>query len=444
MQPVKQFSRKPISLTLMRSLTIISLFTSLIISGCSEPSHEIEQKHIAALQRHLTPIRSINPHDTDFTDLLPLTDILKEKQIVLLGEQSHGDGATFLAKARLVKFLHQRMGFDVFAIESGFFDCEFAGTLIEQRHPVQEAVRSSTFDVWTASREFLPVTEYIQETQQTERPLRFTGFDLQVTGPYGRDSSLHLLRRYLYQYRVHTSADSFVLQLLDTLVQRPKRFAAVPDSLRTHFYNAAEQLVQRIETSSAPEHAMWGQELRSKITLARIAWNIDWNKPDPAVLNLRDEQMAKNLLWLSRIRYPGKKIIVWAASSHISRNRQEILHRSHSDTDWVPMGHHLWSAMGDSIFALGFTAFEGTMGLRYRNGTVLAAARPGTLEDILYHTDHQYSFLNFQTLADDHWLQDTVRARPFGYSTMLARWPQMLDGILYIQTMTPSHGVEQE
>jgi erythromycin esterase len=431
-------------MSIKRPFILFPFAAALFLISCTERPHPVEQERLAALVPHLTVVRSIAPNDSDFSDLQPLKNILEGKRIVMLGEQSHGDGAAFLAKARLMKFLHREMGFDVFAIESGLFDCEYAGSLIARGVPVREALKKSVFDIWTDSREFQPVIDYLQQSQHTDRPMRFTGFDLQVTGPYGRDSSVPLLRRFLQNLPEQDTGDAFVLQILDTLTKRPKRFAALDTSIRTRFYRSAERLTRRIESSAAMDKAFFAQDFRSKTMLARFLWNVNWNKPDPAVMNLRDEQMAKNLLWLSRERYPGKKIIVWAASSHISRNRQEIIGRNNDDSRMVPMGHHVWSEMGDSVYTLGFTAYEGTMGLRHRNGTVLARARPGTLEDILHHTGNEYSMLDFRTLPDEHWLQDTVRARPYGYSTMLARWPKMMDGMFYIQTMTPSQGVEQE
>ena len=85
--------------------------------------------------------------------------------------------------------------------------------------------------------------------------------------------------------------------------------------------------------------------LTSTVRYARFWWNADFAKPVPAVMNIRDAQMADNLLWLARERYAGRKIIVWAATSHASRNRQS--HPSaHRRPGMVPMGHRVWPALG--------------------------------------------------------------------------------------------------
>ncbi len=79
------------------------------------------------LKSHAIAVRAIDEpkpdEPEDFSDLEPLRAIIGEARVVGLGEQSHGDGATFKAKCRLVRFLHQRMDFDVLAWESGLFDC---------------------------------------------------------------------------------------------------------------------------------------------------------------------------------------------------------------------------------------------------------------------------------------------------------------------------------
>jgi erythromycin esterase-like protein len=91
------------------------------------------------VEREGVPFRSIDPADDDFSDLMPLVSSIGKARVVLLGEQSHWDGATFQVKVRLIRFLHTMMGFDVLAWESGTYDCAVAEALLHSNKPVEEA-----------------------------------------------------------------------------------------------------------------------------------------------------------------------------------------------------------------------------------------------------------------------------------------------------------------
>ena len=66
-------------------------------------------------------INTIEPDSTNYADLQPIGDAIGNDRLVLLGEQDHGDAPTFLAKTRLIKYLHEKKGFNVLAFESDFF-----------------------------------------------------------------------------------------------------------------------------------------------------------------------------------------------------------------------------------------------------------------------------------------------------------------------------------
>src|ERR1041385_1753084 len=111
------------------------------------------------------PIRSIDPRpaDDDFADLQFLRAAIGDSRVVQLGEQSHGDGAVFLAKDRLIKFLHREMGFDVLVWESGMFDCREADrSLRKPENDPEVAWREGVFGIWAATAQVKPLLEYIR------------------------------------------------------------------------------------------------------------------------------------------------------------------------------------------------------------------------------------------------------------------------------------------
>ena len=125
------------------------------------------------------PIRSTSATDTDFADLRALKDVIGERSLVQLGESGHGVGEFDSVKGRLIRFLHEEMGFDVIAFESGLYECFRAD---EQSSGLDAAstMRNSIFGVWHAE-ETLPLFEYLRVAKATSRPLTLAGFDTQFS-----------------------------------------------------------------------------------------------------------------------------------------------------------------------------------------------------------------------------------------------------------------------
>src|SRR5215510_15769157 len=96
----------------MRIVILILLF----IHSCSTASSQ----EADTLKTLSNSIRSIDPDDDDFSDLLFLKEKIGNSRIVVLGENTHSDGETDKAKVRMVKFLHEYMGFDVIAWEFNY------------------------------------------------------------------------------------------------------------------------------------------------------------------------------------------------------------------------------------------------------------------------------------------------------------------------------------
>lgn len=415
----------------------------------STPRQPADAKLVEWVKDHAVSLRSIDPADDDFRDLHPVKAIIGERRIVLLGEQSHGDGAAFLAKTRLIRFLHQEMGFDVLAFESGLYDCRRAARAFADGTAPLAAAQLGIFQIWTGSTEVQPLIAYLGTSARTKRPLELAGFDDQMTGVASRRHLADDVKEVFDKLGTKV-IDAESRELFLTSLSSLARYEPLKDRLEQfveicgHVEKACMSAAEQRDTESS-EFRFWNQYCRSMRTLAR---QVALKQDAAASSNLRDRQMAENLAWLATDLYPKRKIIVWAASFHLAKNPHTIL-RADGTSPYEKtktMGHELQTLIEKrDCFTVGFTCSTGDTGTWFQPARAVSPVPAGSFEHIFDATGESQLLLSLeQSRNDAQWLSEKRLARPLGYVPLMADWTQVFDAVIFIRTMSPSTRVESQ
>lgn len=426
----------------------------------------MNDEQVVWLRANAIPFRLDDSSD-DFEDLERLKALIGNARIVQLGEQSHGDGSCFEAKVRLVKFLHQEMGFDVLAFESGLYDCWKADEDFlkqakrdpdeKEATPLQSA-QNGVFGIWTGCGQLSPLWEYLDEHATDERRLELAGFDCQFTASASSeyvDNVIATAKKYKIDLEALNVDEGFLDQLRQLANSEPfegkkKKWLDTLDGLILAFDHARAP-----QSNDERELLMWRQLVRSLRAYANYSIPDAKDRAGEAAnqsLNARDAQMAENLIWLAEQRYSDRKIIVWAASFHIMRNASEIEVPSKvvDYTDIVPMGHLVDNKFGNDVYTIGFTAGGGKAGTWFRPAVELDSPPEGTLEDLCIRAEIENGLIPLKRSAARNaerpvdlpkWLTEKTFARPLGYSWMKASWNRHFDALIFQHEMRPANSV---
>ena len=416
-----------------RLLTDAELVTSLDLLAPTEPEARVAWAKGAA-----HPIRSLT-YDGDFSDLRFLATALQGKRLVQLGESGHGVSEFSLAKVRLIKYLHEELGYDVIAFESSLFACWDADARAESLGGPGLMV-SCPFGVWNVA-EVLPLMEYVASTKKTTRPLTLAGFDVQYST--NADARRPALVRRLFS-AVGDTVTANHWAAFDSTLFATYLIATKADSMRTYANTNYDALTSAYDSLAAAivaqRPALEAASGRTPVAVAlhsvrgMRAFIDELRTLDVRLSNeFRDRGMADNVDFVLDSLYPGKKVIGWAHNFHIRNDGKTV-----NPEPTRNMGSWVAARRSAETYTVGFYMYRGAAAWNNRTGYVVQTPRDvNTLETILYTARLRYAFYDVaheSQTAGSQWLWERIPALDWGTTpyTMVVR--DQYDGIVFIDT----------
>lgn len=270
---------------------------------------------------------------------------VKNKEIVLIGELNHGSRENFLVRNDLIKYLHEKRGFNVILFEAGIGELYLLNR--DKSEYSAKELTSGFFGIWR-TMEFVDLMEYIKSEQ-----LSIAGFDVQRSS--GNAFKL-LLKAVAEKYDLEAAQSTELEERFATLdralTNRKSVYEAVEPKTK-ELIEAYQQLYELLQVdptnSSDSERQFLLKTIENRVAYLnyRLAFlkNKDWRKQ----YTTRDAAMANNVIWLKENIYPNEKLIIVGHNFHLSQYNEKE----------VTAGTYLKEKYPDKIYAIGTFVGEG-------------------------------------------------------------------------------------
>lgn len=357
----------------------------------------------AGIKENIREIASTT--SSNYKDLAFLKPILKDKTVVSLGENFHRVAEYSSMKTRLIKYLHEELGFDVIAFESGLGDAFMTGENAGTWTPA-EMMKRSIFSIWH-SKETLNLFEYIKKQQGTKNPLHLAGYDMQFTSGY--------LTQFIAGWISKVDKEqgkqylNFELQAMTDLYKVLNQYG-MEDG-----HPEAKEAIKKVKETYEPNYKALIQFIQEHKKELAAAYSANPHMVDIAVKTLedrvkfiemgmydtkesyefRDRIMADNVEWLMKVMYPGKKVILWAHNDHLAKNTSKI--QTKEQGKWIgsftSMGELLHKKLKDKAYVVGLFMYSGRASTITTQKVFEIKPMPkGSLEELMMRSGYKIAF----------------------------------------------------
>jgi erythromycin esterase len=389
------FTDETISSDSISNILVISdpwAYTDLLNNRQLESPNDIRSPFVRDewknwIKQNSIPVRSLV--SKDFSDLSFLDPLIKNKNIIQMGEVAHGIAEQNRGRVRLIKYLHQQHNFSVIAFESGFYDCYYTNINMDSLS-ARDALRASLYGMWHTT-DLRDLYNYIKSTQQTANPLYLCGIDIRPTGSscYTRPEFFkNIISKVDKNFaEVIATQDSMLVQWL---TDRP----LVDNYIISNFSTLTEDYDALI-TFLTENHDLLRKEFDQQtlqIALqSAISIRVNLDQRNTSLFEsrhrslIRDQQMYNHFKYLKETQYPDQKIIVWAHNYHIQNDPEPVGYVK-------TFGYWLHQNYPDELYTIWSLSYRGT--INYGVIDEIRITKPESIEAILYYGRKKYFFID--------------------------------------------------
>ncbi|MGM9481574.1 erythromycin esterase family protein [Roseateles sp. NT4] len=383
---------------------------TVVVTGVRAAAEEGSMDWVRA---QMKPMAATTAAELTDAQLQAFGDAVGKARVVALGEQTHGGRQEFELKTRLVRYLHEKRGFDVLLLESGVFDVALLQQAMQRGEKLDALAPANVFYMYAKSDAGRTLLRYLDEAQAGPKPMLLSGIDSQLSGASSRGELPKRLRAAL----PGEVADWPVFERLADQLMGMDR--TPPSVAEEKSFNAVATRLKATLCKAGGDELLC-RSLAGLQAQAANFWHGDY---------LRDHEMANNVLWQLQRLYPGRKAVIWAHTIHVARGvKFDDSHRYAGDI--------LGQKLGRDYYVLNTTALQGRF-MEFASGEtqLIPPAYPRSLEAALASDPAGFAFLNAPRRLK---IGLPARGMEFGYGIPLgtglglgAQW----DGVFYIRDM---------
>ncbi|MBL7737607.1 MAG: erythromycin esterase family protein [Chitinophagaceae bacterium] len=354
---------------------------------------------------------------------------INDKRIILIGEFTHGAKEISIVRNDLVRFLHEKLGFNTLLFEAGIG--ELAAVDIN-RQQLNAAQMTSGFYLNGRTKENRELMNYVKTNN-----MAIAGFDVQRSG----NTFITVFKNTARKQNLDTAICSQLENSFTILDRELANRKAVYDSVSSKtllliagYQQVYDQLSVNKAGNFSREHVFTLKTIASRIRFLqyklRFVKDRDWNSAWEA----RDSAMADNIRWLADSVFKNEKLIILGHNFHIAKSNEQL----------TVMGGILRTRYPRQMYSLGVFAGSGSYADNYEKETkMLPPDSAGTdLKHIITLLPGFTSYLNIPAnkVNGTDWLHknivvnDTFIDLNSSNKMILAK---QFDGVLLLKKVSP-------